>query len=67
MNELPNEHLGISAFYHDSAAADKKVEKNLLPLQPGDVPETYANVHSVLSNGIALIIKFKFRLDNKLL
>jgi UDP-glucuronate 4-epimerase len=22
----------------------RKVEKNLLPLQPGDVPETYANV-----------------------
>ena len=27
---------------------DKKVDKNYLPLQPGDVPETYANVDALI-------------------
>lgn len=28
----------------------KKAEKNLLPLQPGDVPDTYANVDSLIAD-----------------
>jgi UDP-glucuronate 4-epimerase len=28
----------------------KKAEKNLLPMQPGDVPDTYADVASLISN-----------------
>ena len=27
---------------------NKKAEKNYLPLQPGDVPETYANVDALI-------------------
>jgi UDP-glucuronate 4-epimerase len=28
----------------------KKAEKNLLPLQPGDVPDTYADVDALVSD-----------------
>ncbi|EGG98944.1 UDP-glucose 4-epimerase [gamma proteobacterium IMCC2047] len=28
----------------------KKAEKNLLPLQPGDVPDTYANVDALVKD-----------------
>jgi UDP-glucuronate 4-epimerase len=28
----------------------KKAEKNLLPLQPGDVPDTYANVDALVND-----------------
>jgi UDP-glucuronate 4-epimerase len=28
----------------------KKAEKNLLPLQPGDVPATYANVDDLIND-----------------
>ena len=28
----------------------KKAEKNLLPLQPGDVPDTYANVEDLMAD-----------------
>jgi UDP-glucuronate 4-epimerase len=28
----------------------KTVEKNLLPLQPGDVPDTYADVQSLIDD-----------------
>ena len=27
-----------------------KAERNLLPLQPGDVPDTYANVNSLIED-----------------
>ena len=30
-------------------ALGKKAEKNFLPLQPGDVPETYANIDDLNS------------------
>jgi len=28
----------------------KKAEKNMLPLQPGDVPDTYANVDDLVND-----------------
>jgi UDP-glucuronate 4-epimerase len=32
------------------ACLGKKAEKNLLPLQPGDVPDTYADVQALVDD-----------------